>query len=280
MPKVFVSYAWENETNLFAKHLSEQLRRDGIHVILDQWDLIPGASITHFMESSIRDSDFVLIICTPTYKLKSDARRGGVGYEENIITSEILYKKNTSKFIPILINGEWCDSAPASLLGKLYIDLSNMSSALADEYNYLRLLSVIHNVRINPPPVGTAPVQRIMTALSSSHNDEYAKQLKITKQEETSLYRKHTTIPKTLSVHEVMECLKKANTVAECKIADYNLTTFTSARDKGIIETYLFNGDQRQRNYAALYMKRKGLNDILKKAFEAGKIDRVQAFSR
>jgi len=155
-----------------------------------------------------------------------------------------------------------------------------LTSALADEYNYLRLLSVIHNVRINPPPVGTAPVQRIMTALSSSHNDEYAKQLKITKQEETSLYRKHTTIPKTLSVHEVMECLKKANTVAECKIADYNLTTFTSARDKGIIETYLFNGDQRQRNYAALYMKRKGLNDILKKAFEAGKIDRVQAFSR
>ncbi len=37
------------------------------------------------MERSITGSDYVLIVCTPTYKQKADARVGGVGYEGHII---------------------------------------------------------------------------------------------------------------------------------------------------------------------------------------------------
>jgi hypothetical protein len=40
------------------------------------------------MEKSVRENDYVLIICTPTYKSKSDNRVGGVGYEGDIMTGK------------------------------------------------------------------------------------------------------------------------------------------------------------------------------------------------
>lgn len=41
------------------------------------------------MEQSISNVDYVLIICTPAYKRKSDMRKGSVGYEEHIIPGEL-----------------------------------------------------------------------------------------------------------------------------------------------------------------------------------------------
>jgi len=54
----------------------------------------------------------VLIVCTPKYKLRSDGRIGGVGYEGDIMTAEVMTNKNHRKFIPILKEGSWEDSAP------------------------------------------------------------------------------------------------------------------------------------------------------------------------
>jgi len=47
-------------------------------VKLDQWDLAPGDSMTHFMESEIEACDFVLVICTPNYDKKSTSRAGAL----------------------------------------------------------------------------------------------------------------------------------------------------------------------------------------------------------
>ena len=52
-----------------------------------------------FMEKSISDSDYVLVICTPKYKEKSDNRKGGVGYEGHIISGELLSTGNERQFI-------------------------------------------------------------------------------------------------------------------------------------------------------------------------------------
>lgn len=112
--------------------------RDHIDVKFDQWDLIPGQLLPQFMEESIRDTDFVLVVCTPAYKQKSDTRSAGTGYEGNIITAELLYKKNHLKYIPILRNGEWLDAAPTSLLGKVYIDLRPNNKNYNTEYIKLR----------------------------------------------------------------------------------------------------------------------------------------------
>ncbi len=90
IPKTFISYSWDNEDHkTWIRELAERLRRDGIDVMLDQWHLVPGDQMPEFMERAVRDNDFVLIVCTPNYKQKSDQRAGGVGYEGNIKTSDL-----------------------------------------------------------------------------------------------------------------------------------------------------------------------------------------------
>jgi len=67
-PTVFISYSWDNDAHrAWVKELAERLVLNGVHVKLDQWDLVPGDSLTQFMEHEISASDFVLVICTPNY---------------------------------------------------------------------------------------------------------------------------------------------------------------------------------------------------------------------
>lgn len=122
-PSVFISYAWSDVAERsWVQQLAERLQADGVNVWLDRWLLRPGAHLPGFMESAIREADFVLIICTPSYKVASDARSGGVGYEGDVITGEILARQEAGKFIPILRAGEWVDAAPSWALGRWYVD--------------------------------------------------------------------------------------------------------------------------------------------------------------
>ena len=41
-PKVFISYAWEDDIRTWVLKFATRLRRDGIEAILDQWSAIPG----------------------------------------------------------------------------------------------------------------------------------------------------------------------------------------------------------------------------------------------
>ncbi|MFZ6008062.1 MAG: toll/interleukin-1 receptor domain-containing protein [Nitrospirota bacterium] len=151
IPKAFISYSWDNDAHKkWVVRLATRLRADGIEVILDQWHAVPGDQLPQFMEREIRENDYILIVCTPTYKQKSDKRTGGVGYEGDIMTAEVFSTGNHRKFIPILAQGTWSDSAPSWLAGKYYIDLSLIDNF---EKNYLELLSTIHDKRQKPPPV-------------------------------------------------------------------------------------------------------------------------------
>lgn len=124
-PKVFFSYSWDDDSHKkWVADLATILRNDGIETILDQWHAVPGDQLPAFMEKEIRENDYVLVICTPNYRLKSDERQGGVGYEGDIMTGEVHTQGKQRKFIPILARGKWEDSAPSWLKGKYYIDLS------------------------------------------------------------------------------------------------------------------------------------------------------------
>jgi hypothetical protein len=111
------------------------------------------------MERAVRESDFVLIVCTPRYKIRSDGRTGGVGYEGDIMTGEVLTTRNHRKFIPILRQGEWLLSAPSWLAGKYYVDFRGEPYS-DDQYN--DLLTTILGTRPqapvvrepSPPPTG------------------------------------------------------------------------------------------------------------------------------
>lgn len=124
-PKVLISYSWDSpKLKAWVAKLATDLRQNGIDVILDQWDLKKGDSMSYFMEQSVTISDRVLCILTPEYKRKCDNRSGGSGYESAIITSEILCNVTTSKFIPVLKSGSFYESSPIFLNGRFGIDMS------------------------------------------------------------------------------------------------------------------------------------------------------------
>ena len=151
MPTAFVSYSWDNDEHRnWVLALATQLRGDGVETVLDQWHLVPGDQLPAFMEKAVRESDYVLIICTPRYKDRSERRLGGVGYEGDIITGQVLTTRNKRKFIPILRTGDWKEAAPTWLAGKYYVDLRGDPY---DERHYRDLLTSLLGTRAQAPPV-------------------------------------------------------------------------------------------------------------------------------
>lgn len=130
------------------RHLTDSLLKNGIDATLDQYDLTLGDRLPQFMEQAISDADYVLVICTPTYKEKSDARKGGVGYEGHIISGELFSKGNERKFIPVIRKGTVQTAMPTSLLGKLGIDLKDGSHY---ESNFNDLLTTLQGKKAKPP---------------------------------------------------------------------------------------------------------------------------------
>src|SRR6266545_6910363 len=91
--RVFISYSWDDDQHkIWVRDFAMRLRQDSIDALLDRWHVVPGEALPEFMERSVRESDYVIVICTPIYKAKSDERRGGVGYEGDIMTGELYAK--------------------------------------------------------------------------------------------------------------------------------------------------------------------------------------------
>ena len=81
-----------------------------------------------------------------------------------------------------------------------------------------------------------------------------------------------------------IDCLMKEllnnNSFVTCKIIDHALGQVISMKGRKRIKQYLFHGARIQRNYAALYFKRRGIMHLLDKAVELGRIDEKQAYSK
>ncbi len=153
-PKVFISYSWEDDDHKdWVRSLADRLISDGIETTLDQYDLSLGDRLPQFMEQSIACADYVLIICTPSYKTKSDSRTGGVGYEGHIISNELFSKHNERKFIPIIRKGPASTAIPNCLAGKMWIDLTESNHY---EENYKDLVTTIYGSK-RKPSVGQRP---------------------------------------------------------------------------------------------------------------------------
>ena len=174
-PRVFISYSRESpDHEAWVLELAASLRKNGVDASLDQWDLRPGHDLTFFMESHIRDSDFVILVCTPTFAEKSNIPRGGVGYEKNIISAELLQSQDLRpKFLPVLRAGDFSSALPRYLGSKYAIDLRpsrDQAEGLDD------LLRAIHEVApssklplgANPYAEGTIP-SSLVSPIESEH---------------------------------------------------------------------------------------------------------------
>ena len=123
---VFISYGWDDDPHCKWVHsLAERLSKY-FKVLLDK-DIPFGHDLNLFMEQSIPKADRVLLILTPKYKEKADARQRGVGYETVIISNELYYDQYTSKFLPIIRKGSIEESYPLYLGSRKGIDMSDDS---------------------------------------------------------------------------------------------------------------------------------------------------------
>ena len=81
-------------------------------------------------------------------------------------------------------------------------------------------------------------------------------------------------------VDYLMQKLDTNQSFTGYKLIDYALTLVSSAEGANRIKHFLFNGSAVQRNYAALYFKRRGANRIIDEAVRRGCIDPIQAYSK
>jgi len=81
-------------------------------------------------------------------------------------------------------------------------------------------------------------------------------------------------------VDYILNHLTSDVTLSVTRFVDYALSLVVS--DVGVerIGYYLFNGTQIQRNYCSLFFNRRGDWPIVKKAYERGLIDEIQAYAR
>lgn len=159
--KIFISYSWKPTSNkIKVNNLAERLTNDGIHVIIDDWDLKEGQDKYHFMEKMVNDNTVskVLLICNKEYTEKANKKIGGVGIESLIVSDDIYNQVDQTKFIPIVM--EYDDSGnpyvPTFVKTRIYIDLSSEEHY---EENYDKLIRNIYNKPITKrPPIGKMPV--------------------------------------------------------------------------------------------------------------------------
>lgn len=81
-------------------------------------------------------------------------------------------------------------------------------------------------------------------------------------------------------VDYILNHLNPDVTLSLTRFVDYALGLVESERGVARIEYFLFNGTQIQRNYCALFFNRRDDWQVVKKAYEAGLIDDIQAYAR
>ena len=152
---VFISYSWDNEDHKkWVLDLANRLVKEGVNVLLDRYELRPGKNLPHFVETSIKKADRILIVFTPNYKLKAEKRSGGVGYEYSIMNADLYRNQTTNeRIIPILRAGQQMESIPEFMQQYIHLDMrsdDNFEISLAD-----LLREIYDEPEVVKPEIGT-----------------------------------------------------------------------------------------------------------------------------
>lgn len=141
--KVFISYSWDSDEHRdWVRKLADSLESDSdFHVIWDGYDLDSFSDKNEYMESSVFNSDYIIVVGTKKYKSKADGRIGGAGIEthlNNIVHWEGLNENKKTKLILALreFGGE-----PNYLKGHMnirFIDDSKYTASVLDLKKALR----------------------------------------------------------------------------------------------------------------------------------------------
>ena len=161
-PTVFVSYSHDNDSHKdWVLQLATRLRSNGVNILLDRWNLKLGQDLAAFMERGLSASNRILSICSETYVNKANEGNGGVGYEKQIITAELLSNLNTNWVIPVIRNNMQSKKVPTFLGGRLYISFEDDNLY---ESKYEELLRELLDEPVLPiPSIGKNPFKTAKT---------------------------------------------------------------------------------------------------------------------
>lgn len=152
--RVFISYSHDSgdhEQRVLA--LADQLRSDGLDVRLDQYVAHPAEGWPQWTQRQVVECDFVLLVCTPTYRRRYDREETpgkGLGATwEALIAEQLLYEAGArnEKLVPVLFADGTDRDIPLSLRAFTYYRVSEGYDDL-----YRRLTN---QPKTPPPPVGT-----------------------------------------------------------------------------------------------------------------------------
>jgi hypothetical protein len=133
---VFVTYAWEDEKhNDKVISFVDFLIKNGYNASMDRKESQEVSSINfnQMMIEGIQNSDKVLIILSPTYKVKANKFTGGVGTEFSIILEEL--KSSSNKFIFLSFGDNSIDEiCPTGIKGR---EILNLKTDQDTEFNSL-----------------------------------------------------------------------------------------------------------------------------------------------
>ena len=164
--KVFISYSRDSRPHLErVAELSDRLRKGGIEAMIDQYDPSPEDGWPIWMEKRIRESDFVLVVCTETYSRKIEDRDVGKGvvWESTLSYQEIYDARTNRKFIPVVFESADRTHVPKPLRPYTIFDVGAEESY---EELYHHLTGQPHLVK---PPLGEV---RSMPARNECLKDE------------------------------------------------------------------------------------------------------------
>lgn len=155
--KIFISYAWEKtekerkEINLFILWLSKALENSGFKPFVDILENKPGSNLESYMINGIKESEFIICICTETYNNMKDPKTGV--YKElelikkyskldNVIP---LIREDEFKFLPDIFKDKFVSQFKfedilsvynTEKFKELYNALDDKNYELLDQLNY------------------------------------------------------------------------------------------------------------------------------------------------
>lgn len=158
-PRVFTSYSHDDQAHKdWVLRLADRLVRNGVDVLLDQWDMRLGSDLPSFMETGLTGADRVLAVCSAKYVDKANQSQGGVGYEKMILTGQLMLNVKSDKIIPVIRNNQNDQLVPTFLATRLYVDFRRDENF---EARYAELLRELHGQPIPVrPALGANPLDQ------------------------------------------------------------------------------------------------------------------------
>ncbi len=212
------------------EQLVEKLFSDGVHCVMDIYDLKDGQDKNKFMEQMVNDPTVnkVLLICNKEYADKANARKGGVGIESTIVSEEIYSNAEQTKFIPVVfeydVNGKAC--VPTFVKSRIFIDLSS-----EDKFTegYDQLLRDIYDKPMHKRPVlGVMPTylrEDKPAFLPTAHKVETIKK---------SILEGRLNVE--ILIQDYLELFLSILPSYKIKYEEFNATNFIQKVEEGIIQ--------------------------------------------